>query len=96
MYESVLTIKYLYGTLSYVYLLFAHIIFPYLLKVVLLLVLCVKLIFNLVEQACPLSAGTFSLLQNIVCCHRQAFKLAELFIRSEDNQTTMPLYVLLS
>ena len=40
-----------------------------------------------------LSTGTFSLLQNIVCCHRQAFKLTELFIGFEDNQTTMPLYV---
>ena len=29
-------------------------------------------------------------------CQRQAFKLSELFIRSEDNQTTMPLYGLLS
>ena len=28
-------------------------------------------------------------------CQRQAFKLSELFIRSEDNQTTMPLYGLL-
>ena len=29
-------------------------------------------------------------------CQRQAFKLSELFIRSEDNKTTMPLYGLLS
>ena len=29
-------------------------------------------------------------------CKRQAFKLSELFIRSEGNQTTMPLYELLS
>ena len=29
-------------------------------------------------------------------CKRQAFKLSELFIRSEGNQTAMPLYGLLS
>ena len=34
----------------------------------------------------------FSFTEHAFDCQRQAFKLSELFIRSEDNQTTMPLY----
>ena len=37
----------------------------------------------------------FSFTEHAFDCQRQAFKLSELFIRSEDNQTTMPLYGLL-
>ena len=38
----------------------------------------------------------FSFTEHAFDCQRQAFKLSELFIRFEDNQTTMPLYGLLS
>ena len=37
----------------------------------------------------------FSFTEHAFDCQRQAFKLSELFIRSEDNQRTMPLYGLL-
>ena len=38
----------------------------------------------------------FSCTEHSFCCQRQAFKLTELFIMSEDNQVTMSLYVLLN
>ena len=52
---------------------------------------------NVQHETSYLELPTFSLSQDIVLdCHRQAFMLSKHFIRSEDNQTTMPLYVLLS
>ena len=42
------------------------------------------------------TSNFFSFTEHSLSCHRQAFMLAEHSIRSEDNQTTMPLYVLLS
>ena len=48
------------------------------------------------KQIPDFNTGTFHFHRTCIDCQRQAFKLSELFIRSEDNQTTMPLYGLLS
>ena len=48
------------------------------------------------DKTCTAILELILLYRTCFDCQRQAFKLSELFIRSEDNQTTMSLYGLLS